>query len=305
MEVIEVNNAYFNDLYSIVNSNLLSAKKYVKIAVCWINFTMFKSTFMKLIDSDVAIEIILSDTKANHSHDHEIKELYSYSEYRGKEKNISIRYASLPKCVLMHEKMCIIDGEKVLVGSYNWSPNASFVNCENLLVLDDKFIVDKFEFEFYELSGLDLNYYINQRSKQRKNIIYVATVEQEGDYQSKLSIHQIENGEFNSDPIDVNYYDISLYNTLISIGDEYYEDYEQHQLLEGKVDINIAHSKVEFDLHRFMVKSFPSSPKIPYIHALGVFEHQLYHRNIEFLSLKIRWKNRFIAHFIDDEYDIC
>ena len=67
-----MNNAYFNDLFSIVNSNLLSAKKYVKIAVCWINFTMFKNTFKILVDSNVAINIIISNTNSNHHHDNEI-----------------------------------------------------------------------------------------------------------------------------------------------------------------------------------------------------------------------------------------
>lgn len=299
-----MNNVYFNDLFSIVNSNLLSAKKYVKIAVCWINFTMFKQTFMKLIDSDVAIDIILSETKQNHRHDQEINDLLSYAKFLGKENSLSIRYACLPKGVLMHEKMCIIDGEKVLVGSYNWSPNASYINCENLLVIDDDFVVDKFEFEFYELSGLDLHYYTVQRTQQRTGQIYVASVEQEDYYLSKVSFYKIDNGEFDYDPIDVLYPDISFYNTLVGIGDKYYEELYERQSMGEQVDFSEANARTEFELHKLITTSFPCSSKVPYVHAVGVIRHQLYHKNDEFVTFKILWKNRFIAHFIADEYDI-
>lgn len=299
-----MNNAYFNDLFSIVNSNLLSAKKYVKIAVCWINFTMFKNTFKILIDSNVAINIIISNTNANHHHDNEIEELIDYSKSVGKENLFIFHYASLPNGVLMHEKMCIIDGEKVLVGSYNWSPNASYVNCENLIILDDPFLISKFEFEFYELSGLDLHYYTAQRLQQRTGLIYVATVEQEGYYQSKVSFYKINDGEFDSDPLDVLYLDISFYNTLVGIGDEYYEELEDRQSMGEQVDFSEANARTEFELHKFITTSFPCSSEVPYVHAVGVIRHQLYHKNDEFVTFKIIWKNRFIAHFIADEYDI-
>ena len=293
-----MNNVYFNDLFSVIKNQLLSAKKYVKIAVCWINFDMFMQTFYKLINAEVSIDIIISEHPTNHKYDQRINELNSYGHNK-----IMITYAYIPSA-LMHEKFCIIDGKKVLVGSYNWTWNATVNNFENLLIVEDPFVVNKFEFEFYEIMSLDFHYFTAQRRNQRRGLILVATVEQEGNDQSCLSIYKIEDGYFDPEPKYTEYYDISLYSELDSIGSEYYEEYEQDQINGLNSDINDVHSKWEFDLHKFMINSFPQIQNAPYIHALGVVCHQLYFKNYEDVYLKIIWKNRFIAHFIDDRYDL-
>lgn len=55
------------------------------------------------------------------------------------------RYAS------MHHKFLIIDRERVATGAYNWYYDASFLNDEDLLILDDEAVVADYQAEFFDL----------------------------------------------------------------------------------------------------------------------------------------------------------
>ncbi len=52
---------------------------------------------------------------------------------------------------LMHHKFAIFDGRLVATGSYNWTNAAERANRENLLILDDPRVVERFEREFQRL----------------------------------------------------------------------------------------------------------------------------------------------------------
>jgi len=54
---------------------------------------------------------------------------------------------------IMHHKFCVIDGRRVLTGSFNWNNTAELVNDENLISLDDPAIVGAYQTEFAELWG--------------------------------------------------------------------------------------------------------------------------------------------------------
>ncbi|MBL4845984.1 MAG: DUF1669 domain-containing protein, partial [Planctomycetes bacterium] len=54
---------------------------------------------------------------------------------------------------IMHHKFCVIDGRRVLTGSFNWNNTAELVNDENLVSLDDPAIVAAYQEEFSELWG--------------------------------------------------------------------------------------------------------------------------------------------------------
>jgi phosphatidylserine/phosphatidylglycerophosphate/cardiolipin synthase-like enzyme len=54
----------------------------------------------------------------------------------------------------MHEKVLIIDGEVVVVGSYNFSRNANETNDENLLVIHNRSIAGQYRSEFERLYAL-------------------------------------------------------------------------------------------------------------------------------------------------------
>lgn len=51
----------------------------------------------------------------------------------------------------MHHKFVIIDGTKMMTGSFNWSKNAMLGNNENILFVRDKEIMKKYQDTFDEL----------------------------------------------------------------------------------------------------------------------------------------------------------
>ena len=51
----------------------------------------------------------------------------------------------------MHNKFAIIDNAIILTGSYNWTVSASSKNQENILIMESKIIVDRYNHEFTKL----------------------------------------------------------------------------------------------------------------------------------------------------------
>lgn len=55
----------------------------------------------------------------------------------------------------MHNKFCVIDNQKVITGSYNWSENAENKNDENAAVVYDNDIASYYSVEFRRLFESD------------------------------------------------------------------------------------------------------------------------------------------------------
>ena len=81
---------------------------------------------------------------------------YSKSRYLAKH-GISIRYSNNP--YIMHHKLAVIDGQVVITGSYNWTAKAGERNNENLLVIRDPPLVNRYKQEFYRLWS---EHYLNE-----------------------------------------------------------------------------------------------------------------------------------------------
>ena len=52
---------------------------------------------------------------------------------------------------LMHHKFMIVDRTLVVTGSFNWTKAAANDNRENVIVVDDKYFIDKYSEEFKKL----------------------------------------------------------------------------------------------------------------------------------------------------------
>jgi len=72
----------------------------------------------------------------------QINSQYSKARFFLNEGLQNIRFSS--NSYLMHNKFAVIDGKIVLTGSYNWTASASERNDENLLVIDDEEIVQRY-----------------------------------------------------------------------------------------------------------------------------------------------------------------
>lgn len=78
----------------------------------------------------------------------QIKDLYSKSRYL-MSKGFNVKFHMGPG--LMHNKFAVIDDQVLLTGSFNWTITADKRNTENLLVITDKDLAQKFTKEFKHL----------------------------------------------------------------------------------------------------------------------------------------------------------
>ena len=78
----------------------------------------------------------------------QIKDHFSKSRFLSK-KGIDVKFHMGPG--LLHDKFAVIDDEKVLTGSFNWTTSAEKKNAENLLVITDKEIAQKYTKQFKHL----------------------------------------------------------------------------------------------------------------------------------------------------------
>ena len=75
----------------------------------------------------------------------QIKDQYSKSRYLiGKGVNVKFRLGP----GLMHNKFAIIDGRVLLTGSLNWTASADRKNAENLLIMTNKELAQKYAKQF-------------------------------------------------------------------------------------------------------------------------------------------------------------
>ena len=123
-----------------VVNEINNAQKSVDIAMY--SFTS-RPIAQALVDAkirQVKIRIVLDKAQKN--------ERYSKSRYLIS-KGIDIKYHLGDG--LMHNKFSVIDGQEVLTGSFNWTASAEKRNEENLLVITDKELSEKYSERFNRL----------------------------------------------------------------------------------------------------------------------------------------------------------
>lgn len=91
-------------------------------------------------DSGVLVRILLDGQNANQK--------YSKATFLAN-AGIPVRYET--HSGLMHNKFAVLDGQKVLTGSFNWTASAEAFNDENLLVISSQPLAAKYETEFLEI----------------------------------------------------------------------------------------------------------------------------------------------------------
>ncbi len=65
--------------------------------------------------------------------------------------NLPMRLLGMRDQSLMHDKFAVFDNRLVATGSYNWTGAAEYTNHENLVLLDDRDLVERFQREFERL----------------------------------------------------------------------------------------------------------------------------------------------------------
>lgn len=287
--------AHFVNLESTTQKYLLQAKKSVKAAIAWINFNIYGSIFEELIKRGVKIEIILNDDFNNQRYINHINDL--------NQKGANICLVSFAGT--MHHKFCVIDDRICLFGSFNWTQNANTKNIEDLNICDDYNLVFSYLSEFNALCNL--NKYdiklINSPELCREcqsPFITILFAEQDGEYHTK--IYAIKRCHCREERIFEDYYDISVYINLTSIGVQY-EDAISEAINNNDFDTyDQLKAQQEYDLKCYLSIVRNNRFGLPIIHAVAVRAWKAFHNDGEWVY-KVIWKERGTDLYIPDEYD--
>ena len=287
---------YFENLQDCVLRNLYDSQKSVKVAVAWINFSLYEEVFIALRNRGIKVKIIVNDDVKNRR--------YLDSLQRLQDCGVKIKF--LQSTGLMHHKFCIIDKRKVLLGSFNWTKNADQKHYEDLTVIDDFDTVDPCLAEFralWELSEQDLRKlkFPEYCEACGGPVVNILLLEQDGDYNTKAQI--MRSCDCQQEIVETEFYDISLYLNYTSMLDEFQEriwdaqnrkDMRECQQIEEERDSSLANY-----LSGFVRKNRLGCP---IIHAVGVYAQRWIGKEDEEFYYKILWKERNTASYIENEY---
>jgi competence ComEA-like helix-hairpin-helix protein len=154
---IELYFSLYDDPESIIIKNIDNAEEFINIAMYTFTDREIAQAILRAKDRGVDIKIYLDRSQVNAK--------YSKSRYFINNGMEGIRISS--NNYIMHNKFAVIDNEIVITGSYNWTASAGKRNDENLLVIDDKNIIKKYQNQFNNLWS---NKYSTERYQELINM---------------------------------------------------------------------------------------------------------------------------------------
>jgi competence ComEA-like helix-hairpin-helix protein len=136
----EVYFSLYDDPEAVIINNLAKAEEFISIAMYTFTDIEIAQAILEAKDRGIDTRIFLDRSQ--------VKAKYSRSRYFV-QKGIKVRISS--NSYIMHNKFAVIDNEIVITGSYNWTASAGERNDENLLVIDDNYIVERYQDYFNNL----------------------------------------------------------------------------------------------------------------------------------------------------------
>ncbi|NFO12108.1 DUF1669 domain-containing protein [Clostridium botulinum] len=143
----EISIRFFDEnIEEVIIKNIHEAKKEIFIAVAWFTSKTIMDELNNLKRRGINIKVIINNNESNKNFN-TYKLMNVCSELKKvimpKRKNTS--YSNF-----MHNKYCIIDNEKVIDGSYNWSNNAKY-NLEHIIVIESIVVAKMYKENFDKL----------------------------------------------------------------------------------------------------------------------------------------------------------
>lgn len=126
----------FENIEETILKEIRNAKYLIWVAVAWFTNRKLAEELYKKKMEGLSIQIITDDNEIN-------KELEL-------ENGFDICRVKKERIAKMHHKFCIIDLEKVIDGSYNWTNNANY-NDEGINIIENRTITKEFADRFKEL----------------------------------------------------------------------------------------------------------------------------------------------------------
>ncbi len=117
---------------------LETAKISINIAMAWFTSEAFLPILKEKLLEGVEIKILINRDSVNTLHGCDLSDF-------------SVKYIRGISGGIMHDKLCVIDNQIVISGSYNWSDNAENRNVENVVVIKDNACATETSLEFRRL----------------------------------------------------------------------------------------------------------------------------------------------------------
>lgn len=117
---------------------LNNAQVSIDIAMAWFTSDVFLPILLQKQAEGVRIRIIVNNDAVNALHGCDLSS-FNVKKIRGQHGGI------------MHDKLCIIDNQVILTGSYNWSENAENKNVENVAKIQNNTVASAATREFNRL----------------------------------------------------------------------------------------------------------------------------------------------------------
>ncbi|HBJ1646225.1 phospholipase D-like domain-containing protein [Clostridium botulinum] len=140
----EISIRFFDEnIEQVIIRNIHETQKEIFIAVAWFTSKTIMDELNNLKRRGINIKVIINNNESNKNFN-TYKLMNVCSELKKvimpKRKNTS--YSNF-----MHNKYCIIDNEKVIDGSYNWSNNAKY-NLEHIIVIESTVVAKMYKENF-------------------------------------------------------------------------------------------------------------------------------------------------------------
>lgn len=133
--------ALFANIENALISNISKTSEQIKIAVAWFTNPKLLAILYNLIERQKQIQIILADDEINFRTTSNFQNLI--------DNDAEVRVSRFPN--LMHHKFCIIDDTLLITGSYNWTRSAEINNHENIIISNERNLINLFNAQFLEL----------------------------------------------------------------------------------------------------------------------------------------------------------
>ena len=166
---------YFSKINKIICEELDSADYRLLIAIAWMTDKEIVEKLLERIDAGIRVEVIIDDNKFNRNN-------FRLTSMKSKATEFSFIKNLNSATSIMHNKFCVIDYNRVITGSYNWTENAKNNN-ENIVIIDDNAVATEYAIEFRKIKldkGLKFDVQnINQKITDRLYNLFIRILEKE------------------------------------------------------------------------------------------------------------------------------
>lgn len=280
---------------NIVIEALRTAKHSVIIAVAWINFNEYGDAIKELLQNGIRIKIVINADVRNARYMGILEDLQNIG--------LQLKMIKMPnKSSYMHHKFCVIDKKMCMMGSFNWTKNASENNFEDLIISHDISLVEGYILQFEALWTMPIEDFIKLRNPEHCEICgqpkaHLCVFEQDGYYKTRADIYEVCGCD---EPRLVNseFFDILVYNNLMGIF-ERYSDMDEDDFMNGlEIDVQERKRRMDYEISSYVSNIRNERMGCPIIHAVGIYGWKPIYKDDFIPIIQVLWKEKYSSKYV-------